>query len=151
MDDDSLAPFVDALASALIVMVLVSIFFLVQTAMTVQEKAKLIVINDKPIEESEPAPNPIVFRELINIDLDNNTLTYLLNFKMDEQLITQIRSQMLSGQTVEITVTSSDAEKKSVVNMLRFLGFMDLPDEIDVKTKIEQSDKLLSTLSWEIN
>ena len=151
MDDDSLAPFVDALASALIVMVLVSIFFLVQTAMTVQEKAKLIVINDKPIEESEPAPDPIVFRELINIDLDNNTLTYLLNFKMDEQLITQIRSQLLSGKSVEITVTSSDAEKKSVVNLLRFLGFMDLPDEIDVKTKIEQSDKLLSTLSWEIN
>ena len=35
MDDETLAPFVDALASALIVMVLVSIFFMIQTASSV--------------------------------------------------------------------------------------------------------------------
>ncbi|MFD2176920.1 hypothetical protein [Veronia pacifica] len=151
MDDDSLAPFVDALASALIVMVLVSIFFLVQTAMTVTEEAKLIVVSDKPIAETEPTPNPIIYRELISTDLDNNTLTYLVNFKLDDSLVHQIRSQLLTASRVTITIASSDSEKKSVVNILRFIGFMNLPNDIDVKTKIEKSDKLLSTLSWEIN
>jgi hypothetical protein len=150
MDDDTLAPFVDALASALIMMVLVSIFFLIQTATSLRTSAQLSTINDKEVNEGKPLFSPIVYRDVVSFDLDNNSFRYIVNFKLEGEPLTQIQSQLMEASQVVITVESNDVKRKSLVNVLAFLEAVDLPSEIKVRTRIEPAESALSQLSWEI-
>lgn len=148
MDDEALAPFVDALASSLIVMVLVCIFFLIQTSTAITSAAKLeSVVN---LEEKEHY-SPIVFRDIFRSDLAENEFEYVVNFKLKENFIAQIKDNIGDAQALTIIIESRDSEKKSAVNILRFLQFMQLPKHIKIKTEIQGSNSVLSKLRWEIN
>ncbi|MBR7889800.1 hypothetical protein J9B83_12745 [Marinomonas sp. A79] len=150
MDDDTLAPFVDALASALIMMVLVAIFFLVQTATSLTASAKLATISDRNIDEEKPLFTPIIYRDVVEYDLEKNTLKYIVNFKLDDVHKDMIKSKMDGAKSLKITVRSNDDKKKSVVNMLSFLRAMSLPAGLDVKTEVLTSNSVLSSLTWEV-
>lgn len=150
MDDDTLAPFVDALASALIMMVLVAIFFLVQTATSLTASAKLATINDRNIDEEKPLFTPIVYRDVVKYDLDNHTFKYVVNFKLDAVHKDLILEEMEGITSLRVTVKSNDDKKKSAVNILTFLRDMKLPAGLDVKTEVLPSNSVLSSLSWQV-
>ncbi|NRA69912.1 MAG: hypothetical protein HRU24_02745 [Gammaproteobacteria bacterium] len=148
MDDETLAPFVDALASALIVMVLVSIFFMIQTASSVANLAKLYTVN---IDIQAPLLSRIVYREIISHDIDSQEFTYLVNFEMDPKLLEEIKSNIGLPVSLTITVESNDAQQKSVVNLIRFLKYLALPGDVKITTNLKESNSMLSKIKWEIN
>ncbi len=148
MDDEALAPFVDALASSLIVMVLVCIFFLIQTATALSSAAKLESVAN--IEEKVHY-SPISYREIFSSDLANNEFKYVVNFKLTEEFISQIKDKIADAKMVKIIIETRDAEKKSTVNILRFQQYLNLPTKIKIKTEILKSNSVLSKLRWEIN
>ncbi|WED20666.1 hypothetical protein L3Q72_08380 [Vibrio sp. JC009] len=147
MDDDTLAPFVDALSSALILMVLVSIFFMLQTATSLSSAAKQHSIND--IDENKYSP--IVYHDVMRANLDEHQFEYLINFKLEKEFIEQIRSQMLEAKKVKIIIHSRDDVKKNTVNLMRLLAYLKLPSEIKVETSMQTTTNVLSTVEWEIN
>ena len=148
MDDEALAPFVDALASSLIVMVLVCIFFLIQTATAISSAAKLESVAN--VEDKEYY-SPISYREIFSSDLTNNEFKYVVNFKLTKEFIGQIKDKLADAKKVKIVVETRDSEKKSTVNILRFLQYLALPKKIKIKTEILKSNSVLSKLRWEIN
>lgn len=148
MDDEALAPFVDALASSLIVMVLVCIFFLIQTSSAISSAAKLeSVVN---VDEKKHY-SPIIFREIISADMEKKEFEYVVNFNLTDEFLEQIKSEIADAKNFKIIIESRDSEKKSAVNMFRFIQYLQLPKEITVKTEIQQSSSVLSKLRWEIN
>lgn len=150
MDDDTLAPFVDALASALIMMVLVSIFFLVQTATSITAAAKLTTISDKEIDEQKPLFTPIVYRDVVEYQLDNNRFRYIVNFKLDDVHKDIIKERLKGAKEIKVTINSNDSQKKSVVNIIAFINTMKLGENVKVSSEILPSDSVLSSLSWTI-
>ena len=147
MDDDSLAPFVDALSSALIMMVLVSIIFMLQTATFLNSAAKQQSLND--IQEQDTTP--IVFHDVMRSNLDEHQFEYLVNFKLEKDFVAQIRAQMLQANSVKIIIHSRDNAKKNTVNLLRLLAYLKLPPQIKVETEMQPSTNVLSILEWELN
>lgn len=150
MDDDTLAPFVDALASALIMMVLVSIFFLIQTATSITTSAKLHTINSHEVDEQNPLFTPIVYRDVVEYELENNKFKYVVNFKMEDKYVALIKQSLVDAKEIKIIIESNDSQKKSVVNIITFLDSIKLPAGVKVKTEINKSDSVLSKLSWEV-
>ena len=146
MDDDNLAPFVDALASALIVMVLVSIFFLIQTATSITGAAQLFTVNEL---KQAPQLSRIVYRDIIKFDLDNNEFTYLVNFELKEDMVDKIKKNIGEVNELTITVESRETDKKNVVNLLRFIKYLALPDNVKINTKFGDTKSMLSKIKWE--
>lgn len=146
MDDDTLAPFVDALSSALILMVLVSIFFMLQTATSLSSAAKQQSLND--IQEN--AYSPIMYHDVMRSNLDEHEFSYLVNFKLNKDFIEDIRAQMLDAKKVKITIYSRDDVKKNTVNLIRLLKYLQLPAQIKVETSMQPSTDVLSTVKWEM-
>jgi len=146
-DDDSLAPFVDALASALIMMVLVAVFFLIQTATSIAEVAKLITVSDKAVNEK--AFTPIVFRKPMLVDYANKEVRYLINFDLTEDQLETIREQILLDNKVMITFYSNDKEKKTAANFFRLISLLKLPHHIQIDTSFEKSESSISRFTWE--
>ncbi|WP_375749703.1 hypothetical protein [Vibrio sp. HN007] len=147
MDDDTLAPFVDALSSALIMMVLVGIFFMLQTATSLNSAAQEASLND--FQESEY--NPIVYHEVMRSDLDEHQFEYLINFKLEPEFVESIRGQLLEAQKVKFTIYSRDDLKKSTVNLIRLLKYLQLPSHIKVETSMQPTTNVLSKVKWEID
>lgn len=147
MDDQTLAPFVDALASALIMMVLVAVFFLLQSMSSIAASAKLYTVSiDKNVKQF----SPIVFHKPLKVDLDKNELLYVLNFELELDDIKAIRNEILAAKKeVKVIVKSDDIEKKVMVNLLRFLHQIDLPKEQKVKTVFAKSNSTISKIIWE--
>lgn len=150
MDDDTLAPFVDALASALIMMVLVAIFFLVQTATSLTASAKLSTISDNDIEEKTILFTPITYRNVVEYKLNENRFRYIVNFKIDDVHKDLISQKLKTAKEIVITVNSNDDKKKSVVNIINFIRALGIPPEIDVRSEVLPSDSVLSSLSWRV-
>ena len=150
MDDDTLAPFVDALASALIMMVLVSIFFLVQTATSLTASAKLTTISDKEVYEQKPLFTPIIYRDVVEYQLDNNRFRYIVNFKLDDVHKDIIKDRLKDAKEIKMTINSNDSQKKSVVNIIAFINAMKLGEKVKVNSEILPSDSVLSSLSWTV-
>lgn len=150
MDDDTLAPFVDALASALIMMVLVSIFFLVQTATSITAAAKLTTISDKEVDEQKPLFTPIIYRDVVEYQLDNNRFRYIVNFKLDDVHKDIIKDRLKDAKEIKVTINSNDSQKKSVVNIIAFINAMKLGEKVKVNSEILLSDSVLSSLSWTV-
>lgn len=150
MDDDTLAPFVDALASALIMMVLVSIFFLVQTATSLTASAKLTTISDKEVYEQKPLFTPIIYRDVVEYQLDNNRFRYIVNFKLDDVHKDIIKDRLKDAKEIKMTINSNDSQKKSVVNIIAFINAMKLGEKVKVNSEILPSDSVLSILSWTV-
>lgn len=150
MDDDTLAPFVDALASALIMMVLVSIFFLVQTATSITAAAKLTTISDKEVDEQKPLFTPIIYRDVVEYQLDNNRFRYIVNFKLDDVHKDIIKDRLKDAKEIKVTINSNDSQKKSVVNIIAFINAMKLGEKVKVNSEILPSDSVLSSLSWTV-
>ncbi|TYL48405.1 hypothetical protein [Marinomonas sp. IMCC 4694] len=150
MDDDTLAPFVDALASALIMMVLVAIFFLVQTATSLTASAKLTTISDKDLHDQRELFTPIIYRDVVEYNLDENRLRYIVNFKLDEMHKILISNSLKSAESLRITINSNDDKKKSTVNMLNFLRDMNFSKNVKVYTEVLPTTSVLSSLSWTI-
>lgn len=146
MDDDTLAPFVDALSAALILMVLVSIFFMLQTATSLGSAAKQQSLND--IDEKRY--NPIVFHDVLRSNIDEHQFEYLINFRLEKEMVEQIRAQMLKGKKVKVTIQSRDDLRKNTVNLMRFLAYLKLPSQIKVETSMQSTTNVLSTVKWEI-
>jgi len=146
MKDSSLGPFVDALASALIMMVLVAVFFLVQSITSIEKSAKLYTVGTL----AEDKYSPIVFRRPLKVDIEKNELIYLLNFDIKPEDILAIRNKMIASEK-EITVTfiSGDSDKKTTVNMLRFLLQLDLPDDVNLNTIFVKTNSTISKITWE--
>jgi hypothetical protein len=151
MDDETLAPFVDALASALIIMVLVALFFLLQSATSLSSSAKLMTVSTSPVDEDRPLFNPIVYRKPISVDFADSKIVYLLNFELKEEDRVQLRTEILSHPQVSFTFYSNDADTKVTANMIHLLVKLALPPEIKVKTSIEKSDSSLSKVKWELS
>lgn len=149
MDDDTLAPFVDALASALIIMLLVSIFFLVQSSTAIAESIKVAAISDES-DQQIPEFSPIIYRDVVEYSLDDNLLHYVVNFKLDSIHKKLISEKLMGVNTLLITIRSDDDKKKSVVNILNFIESMGISENINVRTKIIPAGSILSTLSWEL-
>lgn len=150
MDDDTLAPFVDALASALIMMVLVSIFFLVQTATSITAAAKLTTISDKEVDEQKTLFTPIIYRDVVEYQLDNNRFRYIVNFKLDDVHKDIIKDRLKDAKEIKVTINSNDSQKKSVVNIIAFINAMKLGEKVKVNSEILPSDSVLSSLSWTV-
>lgn len=150
MDDDTLAPFVDALASALIMMVLVSIFFLVQTATSITAAAKLTTISNKEIDEQKPLFTPIIYRDVVEYQLDNNRFRYIVNFKLDDVHKDIIKDRLKDAKEIKVTINSNDSQKKSVVNIIAFINAMKLGEKVKVNSEILPSESVLSSLSWTV-
>lgn len=150
MDDDTLAPFVDALASALIMMVLVSIFFLVQTATSITAAAKLTTISDKELDEQKTLFTPIIYRDVVEYQLDNNHFRYIVNFKLDDVHKDIIKDRLKDAKEIKVTINSNDSQKKSVVNIIAFINAMKLGEKVKVNSEILPSDSVLSSLSWTV-
>ena len=150
MDDDTLAPFVDALASALIMMVLVSIFFLVQTATSITAAAKLTTISDKEVDEQKTLFTPIIYRDVVKYQLDNNRFRYIVNFKLDDVHKDIIKDRLKDAKEIKVTINSNDSQKKSVVNIIAFINAMKLGEKVKVNSEILPSDSVLSSLSWTV-
>ncbi|TPE54306.1 hypothetical protein FJM67_05000 [Maribrevibacterium harenarium] len=150
MDDDTLAPFVDALASALIMMVLVSIFFLVQTATSITAAAKLTTISDKEVDEQKPLFTPIIYRDVVEYQLDNNRFRYIVNFKLDDVHKDIIKDRLKDAKEIKVTINSNDSQKKSVVNIIAFINAMKLGEKVKVNSEILPSESVLSSLSWTV-
>ncbi|MDV7105621.1 hypothetical protein R3X26_14535 [Vibrio sp. TH_r3] len=147
MDDDTLAPFVDALSSALIMMVLVSIFFMLQTATSLNSAAKQQSLNDI----QEQSNTPIVFHDVLRSNLEEQQFEYLVNFKLEKQFVETIRAQILQASSVKFIIYSRDDARKNTVNFLRLLAYLKLPPHIKVETEMQSSKNVLSLLKWEIN
>lgn len=147
MDDDTLAPFVDALSSALILMVLVSIFFMLQTATSLSSAAKQQSLNDL----NETPFDPIAYHDVLRPDLERHQFNYLINFKLEDDFVAKVREQMLGAREVKITIYSRDNVKKNTVNLIRLLTHLKLPPQIKVKTAMQTTTDVLSTVKWEIN
>lgn len=150
MDDDTLAPFVDALASALIMMVLVSIFFLVQTATSITAAAKLTTISDKEVDVQKTLFTPIIYRDVVEYQLDNNRFRYIVNFKLDDVHKDIIKDRLKDAKEIKVTINSNDSQKKSVVNIIAFINAMKLGEKVKVNSEILPSDSVLSSLSWTV-
>lgn len=150
MDDDTLAPFVDALASALIMMVLVSIFFLVQTATSITAAAKLTTISNKEIDEQKPLFTPIIYRDVVEYQLDNNRFRYIVNFKLDDVHKDIIKDRLKDAKEIKVTINSNDSQKKSVVNIIAFINALKLGEKVKVNSEILPSESVLSSLSWTV-
>lgn len=146
MDDDTLAPFVDALSSGLIVMVLVSIFFMLQTATSLTSAAKQMTLNNI----NENRYTPIVYHDVKRVDLEAHKFNYLINFKLEPELIELIKLQMIEATKVKFTIYSRDDDKKNTVNLLRLLAYLQLPSTIKVETSMQSTTEVLSTVQWEI-
>ena len=144
MDDETLTPFVDALSASLIIMILIAISFILQNAIAIHESAKEFV--DFEIEEEEY--NPIDFRRPIKINIEKGEILFLVNFKLNKDEIETIRNEILKNPTLSINVKSKRSERKSTVNLIRFLSMMNLPDSISIKTNIESSKSTVSYLTW---
>lgn len=146
MNDETLAPFVDALSSALIVMVLVSIFFMLQTATSLSSAAKEQSLND--IQDHNRSP--IVYRDVMRSNLDENQFEYLINFKLEAEFLEKIRAQMVNAEHVKFTVYSRDSARKNTVNLMRLLAYLKLPSKLKVETSMQSTTDVLSKISWEI-
>ncbi len=150
MDDDTLAPFVDALASALIMMVLVSIFFLVQAATSITASAKLSTISVNDIDETKPLFTPIVYRDVVSYHLEENRFNYIVNFKLDPVHKDLIQEQLKGAKEVKITISSKDDQRKSVVNVIAFINALKLDENVTVRSEMQPSDSIVSSLTWTV-
>lgn len=147
MDDNTLAPFVDALASALIMMVLVAVFFLLQSMASIAESAKLYTVS---INNDVKQFTPIIFHKPLKVDMEKNELLYILNFDLDLDDIKAIKTKIIaSKKDITVTVKSDDTDKKAMVNLLRFIQQLALPKEIKVKTVFAKSNSTISKIVWE--
>jgi len=146
--DDALAPFVDVLASSLIIMVLVCLFFLIQTTSSISASARLEVVATVPNVDHF---SPIHFREIIDSDMDNNNFRYVVNFELKDELIALIDAKISDKSEMKVIVESKDTVRKSTVNLSRFLQALDLPEKMKIKTQIIQVNSVLSTVRWELN
>lgn len=150
MNDDTLAPFVDALTSALIIMVLVSIFFLVQTATSITQSAKLVTITNNNIDEGTPLFTPITYRDVVEYSLDEDLFRYIVNFKLDSVHRDLIAAKLKDATYLMITIKSNDDKRKSAVNILKFIETMNISPGIEVHTEVLPSNSVLSSLSWKV-
>lgn len=148
MDDETLAPFVDALASALIMMVLVAVFFLLQSMSAITESAKLFTVASNAAVNDGKAYTPVTFRRPLKVDLEAGELVYLVNFELTEAEVQSIRQSMLEKNTLTLTVFSDDKEKKSVVNLLRLLKLLQLPPNVKVQTVLQSAQSPISKITW---
>lgn len=148
MDDETLAPFVDALTTALIIMVLVAMFFLLQSVAAISSSAKLMTVSSAPVEEDRPYFNPIVFRKPVSVNFPANEIVYLINFELKADELSQLKEVLMKYKQVNFVFYSNDTDTKIVANMVHFLGALALPAEIKVVTRIEKSDSSLSKVKW---
>ena len=82
MDDNTLAPFVDALASALIMMVLVAVFFLLQSITEIEAAAKVYAVSPNSLKGKNF--KPIFFHVPIKVNMDKKEILYMSNFDLSE-------------------------------------------------------------------
>jgi len=147
MDDETLGPFVDALASALIVMVLVAVFFLIQSAASLTQSAKLITESDNTVKEKKFSP--IIFRKPLSVNFEKREIRYIVNFALTESDIKTIREQILLDKKVTFTFYSDSSDKKTTVNLIRLLKELGLPRFIEVNNSFQKANSSISKLTWE--
>ena len=148
MDDNTLAPFVDALASALIMMVLVAVFFLLQSITSIAESAKLYTVSPNTLEEKRFSP--IFFHKALRVDLEKNEILYMSNFNLTPETLEKVKQELIEA-TTEVTLTfySNDSDTKITANLLRFLGQLDLPRDKVPKIAFAESESTISKIIWE--
>jgi hypothetical protein len=144
VDDEALTPFVDALSASLIIMILVAISFILQSAIAINESAKAFI----DFEIKNENHTPIFFREPLNIDFEKKEITFLINFELNEEEIAQIKSDLLQKSTLSLRIKSKQPDRQSTANIIRFLSMIDLPEGISVKTSIEPTKSTVSYLIW---
>lgn len=148
MDDNTLAPFVDALASALIMMVLVAVFFLLQSITSIAESAKLYTVSPNTLEEKKFSP--IFFHKALKVNLEKNEILYMSNFDLTPEELDKVKQEISEATTeVKLTIQSNDSDTKTTANLLRFLGQLDLPSGKVPKIIFAESESTISKIIWE--
>lgn len=147
MNDETLGPFVDALASAFAIMVLVFVFFFLQSVTSLTESAKLFTVAeaDKDVDRSG---SPVIYREPLSVDYNKRELYFFINFEIKPELIKEIKDYALEKEKVVFTIYSKDDRKKSIVNLIRIVRILDLPNNIRIDTKFKDSDTAVSKFTW---
>lgn len=146
MDDETLTPFVDALSASLVIMVLVSICFTLQNIISIRDSAKQVV----DIKSEENGNNsPVIFRPALEFNLEDRYINYYINFKLTQENISKLKSQLEGAKQLKITIKSKQSQNKSTSNLINFITLLELPPELKVTTSIEKSDLYYSKLEWE--
>lgn len=148
-DDGAMAPFVDALASALIIMVLIAFFFLLQSATSVLDLAKKMTVTNITVDEERPLFNPVVFRRPIRVDLDEKKIVYLLNFRLDAEEITKLNDQIRDYTELTVKITSAESPEKVTAMLIHFLSIIENAEEKSITTRFEIVSDNISVLTWE--
>ena len=144
MDDETLTPFVDALSATLIIMILVAISFILQTALSLEASARGFV--DIPIISKHYTP--IDFKQPLRVDVDKREILYLVNFILNDDDILKIKDSLANKKEFKIVVYTNQTEEKATVNILRFLSMIELSSDVNVTTKIILSRSLVGRLTW---
>lgn len=147
-DDSALAPFVDALSSALIIMVLIAIFFILQSATSVMELSKQVTVTNMTIEDRELF-NPVVFRRPIKVDFNERKIIYLLNFRLDPDEIELLNANLNNFREISIKISSSESPEKVTSMLIHFLNLIENTQDKEIKTSFENISDSVSILTWE--
>jgi hypothetical protein len=148
-DDSALAPFVDALSSALIIMVLIAIFFLLQSATSVIDLAKKVTVTNMTVEEERPPFNPVVFRKPIKVDFEENKIVYLLNFRLEPAEIAHLNAMLRDSNQINIKIVSSESPEKVTSMLIHFLSILEDSNNKKINTTFEIVTDNVSVLTWE--
>jgi hypothetical protein len=148
-DESSMAAFVDALSAALMIMVLISLFFMLNSATAVIDLAKRVPVTFISVDEEAPPFNPVVFRPPIRLDLDAQQIVYLLNFRLDSEQIAAINDSIRDYRSLHVRIVSSETPEKVTAMLIRFLSIIENPLEKDITTTFEIVTDNVSILSWE--
>ena len=148
-DESSMAAFVDALSAALMIMVLIALFFLLQSATSVIDLAKTVPVTFISVDEEVPPFNPVVFRPPLRVDLDAQQIVYLLNFRLEPDQIAAVNDSIRDYRSLHVRIASSETPEKVTAMLIRFLGVIENPLEKDITTTFEIVTDTVSILSWE--
>lgn len=148
-DDSALAPFVDALSSALIIMVLIAIFFLLQSATSVIDLAKKVTVTNMTVEEERPPFNPVVFRKPIKVDFEEKKIVYLLNFRLEPAEIEHLNTTLRDYDQINIKIVSSESPEKVTSMLIHFLSILEGSNNKKINTTFEIVTDNVSVLTWE--
>jgi hypothetical protein len=144
MGDETLTPFVDALSATLIIMILVAISFILQTALSLEATARGFV--DVPIISK--LYTPIEFKKPLLVNVDKREILYLVNFTLNDDDILKIKDSLANKKEFKVIIYTNQTEQKATVNILRFLSMIKLSSDVNVTTTIIQSRSLVGRLTW---
>ena len=129
MDDDVMAPMVDALTGAMAAILLVSIFLMVSTMSSVAESVKEYGKN--ALYKNEMLLADVFDLEPPMLHLAQNKITFFKSFTMSEEQIRELKA-LFSGKTpAKLLLYSGDNENVVTYNALLFMEATGLSGKID--------------------